>query len=94
MSIYREVFIKKYCNVILLFEQIFKSKIDLSLVTGLFAAIPPSTRLNSWSFSLWLVLNWCGGRYVGAADVAMQISDSGAFKYGFSFIYQNEKRYH
>ena len=54
--------------------------------TGLFAATPPSIRLNSLTFPSESVVSkeWAG-RYVGAADVAMHISESKASKLGLFF---------
>lgn len=58
------------------------------LLTGLFAATPPSIRSKERVFpSLSLVVKKCAGRNVGAAEVATQISASRAFLKAFSFAY-------
>lgn len=56
--------------------------------TGLFAATPPSIRLNSRVLpSSSLVSKQWPGRYVGAADVLTQTSDRRASFNGVDFVY-------
>ena len=60
-----------------------------TVLTGLFAATPPSMRskVRVFPFSS-LVVKKCAGRKVGAADVAMQISESLPFLKALSFAYK------
>lgn len=60
-------------------------------LTGLLTATPPSIRLNSryagGAVVLSLRVNWTGGRYVGAAEVARQTNLMGALSSGSIFAW-------
>ena len=59
---------------------------DIKLITGLLAATPPSIRLNVLTFPVEsLVSKLCAGKYVGAAEVPMHISERKASRCGCFF---------